>query len=309
MSSLSIGQLAELTGLPVKTVRYYSDIGLVPETTRTDSGYRQYDSGSVLRLDLVRTLRELGLDLASVRRVLEHRATLAEVAAAQADALDTQIRTLRLHRSILRAVVKRNPTTEELTRMQDIARATTQERRRIIDEFLDSIFEGVPVSEEFESRFRSAKPDLPDDPSPEQVEAWVELAELVADQDFRAALRRVGERAWGGGVLPTDAPTQQRLLELAQDRAGTAEQTGVDPASAEARAVVAEVFAAYAAAVGREYDAEFHRELLVQFESGADPRGARYWELLRVINDWPPFSQAKALPWEWLITAAKAHVR
>jgi len=55
---LSIGELAHLTGLPVKTIRYYSDIGLVPEARRTDAGYRRYDDAGLARLELVRTLRD-----------------------------------------------------------------------------------------------------------------------------------------------------------------------------------------------------------------------------------------------------------
>lgn len=40
---LSIGELSRLPGVPVKTIRYYSDIGLVPGSGRTDAGYRRYD--------------------------------------------------------------------------------------------------------------------------------------------------------------------------------------------------------------------------------------------------------------------------
>jgi DNA-binding transcriptional MerR regulator len=38
---ISIGELARLTGLPVKTLRYYSDIGLAPVAERSPAGYRQ----------------------------------------------------------------------------------------------------------------------------------------------------------------------------------------------------------------------------------------------------------------------------
>src|SRR5262245_35813131 len=79
---ISIGVLARRTGLTVKTIRYYSDIGLVPETRRTRSGYRRYDASALIRLSLVRTLRELGLDIATIRAVLERRADLPGVAAA-----------------------------------------------------------------------------------------------------------------------------------------------------------------------------------------------------------------------------------
>jgi MerR family regulatory protein len=54
---LSIGEVARLTGLPVKTIRYYSDIGLVAASSRTDAGYRRYDEAGLARLELIRALR------------------------------------------------------------------------------------------------------------------------------------------------------------------------------------------------------------------------------------------------------------
>ena len=62
MSELSIGQVARLTGLSVPTIRFYSDEGLVPPVGRSPGGYRLYDHESLCRLELVRTLRDLGVD-------------------------------------------------------------------------------------------------------------------------------------------------------------------------------------------------------------------------------------------------------
>lgn len=59
----TIGELAKRTGLPVKTIRFYSDEGLLPRTDRTHSGYRLYDIKAMARLELVKTLRGLGLGL------------------------------------------------------------------------------------------------------------------------------------------------------------------------------------------------------------------------------------------------------
>jgi hypothetical protein len=71
------------------------------------AGYRRYDLDALARLDLVRTLRDLGVDLATIQRVLDREISVPEVAAAHAEALDVQIRTLRLRRAVLRAVAKR----------------------------------------------------------------------------------------------------------------------------------------------------------------------------------------------------------
>ncbi|MEU6106609.1 MerR family transcriptional regulator, partial [Streptomyces flaveolus] len=78
----TIGDLARRTGLTVKTIRFYSDSGIVPPTDRSPAGYRLYDIGALTRLDLVRTLRDLGLDLALIRQVLDREVSVPEVAAA-----------------------------------------------------------------------------------------------------------------------------------------------------------------------------------------------------------------------------------
>jgi hypothetical protein len=58
-----IGDLARRTGLAVRTIRFYSDCGIVAPAGRSPAGYRLYGVDAVARLDLVRTLRDLGVDL------------------------------------------------------------------------------------------------------------------------------------------------------------------------------------------------------------------------------------------------------
>jgi DNA-binding transcriptional MerR regulator len=139
---LSIGELSRRAGLPVRTIRFWSDIGLVPPVTRTGSGRRQYDAACVARLQLVATLRELGLGLAEIRRVLEEQASIAEVAAIHLDAIDAQVRALRLHRAVLAVVVRRAAGNEEMTMMNKLARMSVAERRQMIEDFLDEVFRG-----------------------------------------------------------------------------------------------------------------------------------------------------------------------
>jgi DNA-binding transcriptional MerR regulator len=95
---LSIGELARRSGLPVRTIRFWSDTGVLPPAERTEGGRRLYDAACLARLELIVTLRELGLGLPDVRRVLAGQAAVAEVAAVHLEALDAQIRTLRLRR-------------------------------------------------------------------------------------------------------------------------------------------------------------------------------------------------------------------
>src|SRR5437879_7576894 len=93
--TFTIGELARRTAIPVKTIRFYSDEGLLPPTDRTHSGYRLYDTRSLARLELIKTLRELGLGLHEVSKVLAEEATVPRLAARHVAALDAQISRLR----------------------------------------------------------------------------------------------------------------------------------------------------------------------------------------------------------------------
>lgn len=301
---MHIGELARRTGLSVKTIRYYSDLGLVPEAARTRTGHRRYDAESALRLDFVRTLRELGLDLATIRRLLDQEADLRSVAARHAEALGAQIRVLRVQRAVLRALAKHEPTPQEVDRMNRIARATAEERRRIIAEFFDSVFEGIPVDPEFEGRMRSVAPELPDEPTDEQVDAWLELHELVSDPDFRALLRRMSEGSFGGDAPATPPAVGQQTADLITAKAGAAVTAGVDPAAPAAAPIVDDLIAAMAAASGRTDIPGYRREVLAALESSTDPRPERYWQLMAIINGWPPIPAQTPL-YAWLRDALR----
>src|SRR6202012_6003008 len=99
-----------------------SDSGLVPPASRTDGDRRLYDAACVARLELVTTLRELGVSLADVRRVLGGQVTAAEMAAIHLEALDTEIRALRLRRAVVAAVVKRSAGGTEMGMINKLAR-------------------------------------------------------------------------------------------------------------------------------------------------------------------------------------------
>ncbi|GAA1032543.1 MerR family transcriptional regulator [Virgisporangium ochraceum] len=308
---MNIGELARRTGLSVKTIRYYSDEGLVPEASRSAAGYRRYNADALARLEFVRTLRDLGLDLATIRRVLDQQADLRSVASAHADALDTQIRLLKIQRAALRSLAGRGTgdlDPKEVERMNRIAQATNEERRRAMTEFLDSIFDfgAGPVDNEFTKMLRGVSPDLPDDPTDEQLDAWVELAELIHDESFRAKLREMG--SWMRSsqkpdeVMPTDPQTAMELSELAFGRIEPLVEPGLAATDPAAAPVVDEIVAAYAAAAGRDTDPAYRRELAVAARRGYEPRAERYWQLLAVINGWPPVPARMHL-WGWFADA------
>lgn len=67
---MNISKAADAAGLPVKTVRYYADIGLVDAAGRSDAGYRTYDEDSVRKLVFVRRSRAFGFSVEECRELL-----------------------------------------------------------------------------------------------------------------------------------------------------------------------------------------------------------------------------------------------
>ena len=67
---IRIGAAAEQAGMSVKTIRFYSDEGLIPIAGRTQGGYRLYHQQVVEELHLIQNLRGLGLALSTIRSYL-----------------------------------------------------------------------------------------------------------------------------------------------------------------------------------------------------------------------------------------------
>jgi DNA-binding transcriptional MerR regulator len=68
---LSIGELAKRTGCKVQTIRYYEQIGLMPQPDRTSGNQRLYGEKYASRLAFIRHSRELGFPLEAIRELLE----------------------------------------------------------------------------------------------------------------------------------------------------------------------------------------------------------------------------------------------
>ena len=68
---LSIGALASRTGTKVQTIRYYEQIGLMPEPVRTEGGQRRYGNVELDRLSFIRHSRQLGFPLEAIRELLD----------------------------------------------------------------------------------------------------------------------------------------------------------------------------------------------------------------------------------------------
>lgn len=300
--TLTIGQLARRSEVPVRTLRFWSDEGLVP-ADRNGAGHRVYGPAAVARLDLVRTLRELGLGLDDVRAVLSRRRGVGEIAAAHVRALDDRIRELRAQRAVCTLLARTGdgdtpPDERSVTLMNDLARLSAAQRQHLIDDFVNEAFAGVDADAPgagIATAMRSMPAELPDDPTPEQVGAWVELAELVGDPGFRARCR---EMAVAGATVSEHRERQADPAAVAE-HAGGALAAGVDPASPAAAAALERIPGVAGLSVA---DRAAWADTVDLF---ADRRVERYWTLLGVLNGWP--AREPAIPaFEWFAAALRS---
>jgi DNA-binding transcriptional MerR regulator len=281
----SIGELARRSGVPVKTIRHYSDTGVLPPSAITEARYRLYSEADRARLELIRALRGAGFDLPTIARLLQSDLSPEEAVRLQLEAVEAQLRQLRRHRAVLRAALRDGPTLSHLDRAAALARIDGQERALFLRHHLERAMEGIPVDPEWkEWLFGAAIPDLPDDPTDAQLSAWLELAELVADPDFLAKTREQARPWWEAAQGHFDFAEWQRRLDEVMTAAAALAEEGVAPDAECARPVIDQWIAMHAAAAGRTPDAGFAREMLDRFEAGADPTAARYWELIALLR-------------------------
>ncbi|MGP5218111.1 MerR family transcriptional regulator [Arthrobacter rhombi] len=68
--TMHIGELAERTGLSLRTIRHYDDVGLLPASARTDGGFRVFTETDVDRLTHIKAMKPLGFSLEEITELL-----------------------------------------------------------------------------------------------------------------------------------------------------------------------------------------------------------------------------------------------
>ncbi|MEV5713891.1 MerR family transcriptional regulator [Amycolatopsis mediterranei] len=318
-----IGDVARRTGLSVSAIRFYADEGVVAPTGLTEGGFRQYDVQAIARLELVRTLRDLGAGLDDIRRVLAEESTLPELAARHLRLVEDRLRQFRARRAVLRTIVRQHTTTDQVSLMHKLVSMSDDDRDQLISRFWDFVTDGLDVHPGYLDRLRSRRPHLPEEPSTEQLEAWIELAEIVQDERFRTELRDHFRRAFGaeqGKLMATPEmlarAEQRRLLYL---EAQAAQQAGVPADSPQARDIaerMAADSAGFVSAMTGDHDLDKARRSMIGFDRtrSAQTRAkltgtnlmVRYTTLVATINGTPkPDPDKTAAVQEWMAAALR----
>lgn len=128
--AFTVGELARLTGITVRALHHYDEIGLVVPSQRTAAGYRLYDDADVIRLQQVLLFRELGLPLDEIAFAIDEAGTREEL--------------LRKHREVL--VAKRGKLDAMLAAL-DSALGALEKGQTMQPDDVKHMFEGFDHSQ------------------------------------------------------------------------------------------------------------------------------------------------------------------
>src|SRR3712207_3250469 len=284
----TIGEMSHRSGVPVKTIRHYSDAGVLPPSAKSEAGYRLYSERDRSRLELIRTLRAAGFGLPTIARLLLREVRPADAVRLQPEAGDMPPRTPGRQRALLEAAPGEDDEEAALSypdRARALAMLTAQERRAFLEEHFERGLEGIPVDPEVKEWFRRMLvEDLPETLTDEQLAAWVELSELASDDGFIRRLREQTEPFWerAGGSL--DRAEFARATNEAYREAAEAVREGRPPTGRRGQRVVEGLIDAHARALNRTGDPDFEAWLLRHYDETSDPRMERYWHLVATLK-------------------------
>ncbi len=186
-----VGDLARRTGLSVRTLRYYEELGLLSPSRRTAGGHRLYSAGDVVQLQRIKSLRALGLTLREVGSFLDGpEMPLERVIELQLGRLRERIELQRRLCDRLEAVAARLRAGVEVSS----------------ERFVDTVMEVIEMSEKFEKYY-----------TPEQLRYLKQRREEVGEERIReveAEWPRLMQEVRAEMEAGTD-PSDERVQALA----------------------------------------------------------------------------------------------
>jgi len=305
VTEFSIGSLASDAGVSVQTLRHYDKIGVLRPTARSRAGYRLYSANDRAKLDVIRTLRELDFDLPTIGRLLAGKATLGEGAALQLRALEHQSRLVRRRMSVLRVFLQANGKLDarRLRQLETLARLGREDHKRFVSDELRRRMERNTPPAMRDTITRLAMVELPESPTEEQLDAWLELADLVAEPSFLVHYARRAPPSGTSDALATWRERNARVLQSAV----AAQKARMDPGSPAAQAIARRWLSTVAAQSGRKDVKQFAREMLAAIDTGRHAPEQRFWQLLAVLR--PEIARSPQLvAGDWLMAATRSWV-
>lgn len=213
---LKAGEVAQRTGISIRTLHYYEEVGLLASVQRTPSGHRRYRRDDIVRLQQIRSLQQLGLSLADIRDTL-----------AGAEPLDILQHHLEKSR-------KRLVELQELCeRLENLCRIVADEEQATTGELLHTLavmslterYFGPQKAGALRARHREI-----------EASVWSSMVEDLLDEIRRgtsptAPRARALARRWRGSMkllMGDDVAADENLLAMFRAEPQTAHDHGLD---------------------------------------------------------------------------------
>lgn len=282
----TIGEVAKLTGVPVKTIRHYADAGILPPVKRTATNYRLFDQRSIWQLELIRTLRHLDFSLGEIEQILAGNVDVPTAIELQVAALDREIAHLSTVRDLLeQARGSLGDEDRQLDLLRRIGQAVTmsqEERGRELVSGFAAMLSEEPLPDSWTGPFiENARQHLPERPTPEQATAWAELLAMLEDEQVTAAMQEGTSGYWEMTSQP-DFDQQQWHAKMAEinERGLAAYRVGASSDSDEVRQIALDYARLFAGAMGHDLDDEFLTSFAEMASGFIDERSRRIWDLM-----------------------------
>ncbi|MGW1793448.1 MerR family transcriptional regulator [Streptomyces tubercidicus] len=276
----SIGELAEQAGVTVKTVRFYSDRGLLPEAIRSAGGHRRYGPEALDRLRLIRSLRTLDLPLPQVDRIVAQEDApgaadaLEGAVAGQLRELGTQLSALRWREAALHLLRDCAPE-ERADRLRLIGAVDIPPSTDALARFWRHVLPARLPARLLSTLLEAAVPQLPADPTPSQVLIFARLHAVATDRRVvDINLRRLASRTSDEACRP--AVLYEGLVEAC----ALASADVRDRRPPHAGEALDCFVTAHAGLRDTRDTPAFRRQLSVQLGRLAHPLIDRYWQLV-----------------------------
>jgi DNA-binding transcriptional MerR regulator len=302
-SLYTIGELARISGITVRRIRFYSDEGLLPPVSRTAGNYRVYSNDDVARLQLIRALRDMGVGLDAIHKLLERRLSVREVLRLRLESLEAELAAKQRIAVCLRATLRSDkPTEADLRRLWNMTQLSHAQLRETVERYFDSVANGTSIDADWKQRTIDMNtPELPAEPTPRQIDAWNEITAMLTDQSFIAEVRAASGDMWRSDFDATAyAAASDATLAKVREAMTNAEQ----PSSPLGLAIAREWLRASALAMKREPDdafVEWHRAQYRKYHG----RSARYQQLLAILRG-DESNNAPGSEWLWINEAMGA---
>ena len=223
--ALKVGALARQTGISVRTLRYYDEIGLLSPSGRTESGHRLYDIGNIARLHRIKSLQQFGFSLDEIDACLRDRRFVPQ------QLITLQIRHIERQITLL---------SDLRQRLEGVSRWLASAGEASVDEFL-AILEVMSKMEKHYTQeqldYLKARREQVGEERIREVEAeWPALiaqvkAEMAAGTDPASPKVQELARRWQALIdefTGGDAGITQALNAMYQQEPSVRQQAGVD---------------------------------------------------------------------------------